>query len=136
MLPRRYVRFCKIGSMERQKRITFKKKVFQKTIICRGDMLFSRAKKCGFSSQIRDISKGKSMKIDFRDLQFSLISLWKCPGFIEEISYFLLLKITYLLNKYIFFDKLFFESYYFLTLHRSYFSESHVTPRKHANSKK
>ena len=98
-------------------------------------MLFSRAKKCVFSSKIRDISKGKSKKIDFWDLQFPLISLWKCPGFIEEMSHFLFLKITYLLNKYIFFDN-FFESYHFLTLHRSYFTESHVTSRKYANSEK
>ena len=50
-------------------------------------MLFSRAKKCGFSSKIRDIPKGKSMKNDFRDLPFSLTSLWKCPMFQVEIPH-------------------------------------------------
>ena len=32
ILPRCYVRFCKIGSMERQKRITFKKKFIKKQL--------------------------------------------------------------------------------------------------------
>ncbi len=36
----------------------------------------------------------------------------------------------------IFFDKLFFESYSFLTLHQSYFTERHETVRKHENSEK
>ena len=65
---------------------------YQKTIICRGEMLFSRAKKCGFSSKKPRHSKGKPM--------------------------------------------IFFQRYSFSTLHRSNFTESHVTPRKHANSKK
>ena len=76
------------------------------------------------------------MKINLRDFQFVLISLWKCPGFWGKYHTFSLLKMTYLLDKYIFFDKLFYESYYFLTLHRSYFTEPHVMARKHENSKK
>ena len=38
--------------MERQKIITFKKKVYQKIFIYQGDMLFSRAKKTGYFPQI------------------------------------------------------------------------------------
>ena len=45
MLSLRYVGFYKKISMRRQKRITFKKKVYQKIFISRGDMSFSRAKK-------------------------------------------------------------------------------------------
>ena len=62
-------------------------------------MQFSRAKNGDVSSKIRDISKGKSMEIDFRDFQFALISLWKCSGFLEKFYTFLLSKIIYLLDK-------------------------------------
>ena len=60
---------------EASKKNNFQKKVYQKIFICRGDMLFSRAKNSEISSKIQDISKGKSMEIDFRGFQFVLISL-------------------------------------------------------------
>ena len=49
------------------------------------------------------------MEIDFRDIQFPLISYWKIPGFERKFRIFLLLKVTYLLDKEIVFDTLFFK---------------------------
>ena len=53
--------------------ITFKKKVYQKIFIYRGDMLFSRAKNSDISLKIRETSNGKSMKIGNREDRFSLV---------------------------------------------------------------
>ena len=62
-------------------------------------MLFSRAKICEISTKIWDIFKEKPMKIEDPENRFSLIFLWKCLGFWRKIHTFLLLKITYLLDK-------------------------------------
>ena len=48
MLPRRYVRFCKIGSMERQKRITFKKSLSKNIYLWRRYVIFKSKKVCNF----------------------------------------------------------------------------------------
>ena len=49
MLPRSYVRFCKIGSMERQKIITFKKSLSKNMYLLRRYVIFKN-KKCEISS--------------------------------------------------------------------------------------
>ena len=66
--------FCVKKSMERQKIITFRKKVSQKRFICRGDILLSRAKQSDISLKTRKHINEKPMQIELRDLQFALIS--------------------------------------------------------------
>ena len=81
MLPSRFVTFCKIGLMERQKIITFKKKVSQKIFICRRDMLFSRANKCGIYPQILIFSLGNQWKLKISNIDFHWISFGNVPDF-------------------------------------------------------
>ena len=81
MLPRRYVRFCKIGSMERQKRITFKKKVYQKIFICRGDILFFRAKTVKFPQKFGTFPKGNQWKSIFEISNLHWFPFENIPGF-------------------------------------------------------
>ena len=50
----------------------FQKKVYQKTFICRGDILLSRAKRSDISLKIRNHINGKPMQIEPRDFQFAL----------------------------------------------------------------
>ena len=48
MLPRRFVTFCKIGSMERQKRMTFKKKFIKKQLFAEEIYHFQELKSVKF----------------------------------------------------------------------------------------
>ena len=48
MLPRRFVTFCKIGSMERQKRITFKKSLSKNIYLSRRYVIFKSKKVWNF----------------------------------------------------------------------------------------
>ena len=99
MLPRRYVRFCKIGSMERQKRITFKKKFIKKYLFVEEICHFQEQKSVKFPQKSGAYYNGKPMQIDNLENGFALIFLWKCPGFLRKFHTFGLLKMTYLLDK-------------------------------------
>ena len=57
--------------MKRQKVIGFKK-VLQKILIFRGDIILSRAKKSDICLKIRKHINAKPMKIELRDFQFAL----------------------------------------------------------------
>ena len=99
---------------EASKKNNFQKKVYRKIFIFRGDRSFSRAKKCNISPKIRVIFNGKSMEIDF-------------PSFSTSIDF--LLKITRIFGKMLHFFALEndLSPRYFLTPHRYFFAESHVT---------
>ena len=92
MLPLRYVGFCKKISMRRQKRITFKKKVYQKIFIFRGDRSFSRAKKCNISQKIRVIFNGKPMEIALPSFQLPIGFPLKITWMFGEMLHFFALE--------------------------------------------
>ncbi len=79
MLPHRFVTFCKIWLMERQKRITFKKK-FIKKYLSRRYVIF-KSKQVWNLPYIPGISHGKSMRIGNLEHRFPLGFLWKYPRF-------------------------------------------------------
>ena len=88
MLPLRYVGFCKKITMRRQKRITFKKKVYQKIFIFRGDRSFSRAKKCNIFLQIRVIFNRKPMGVENEGKSISIGFPLKITWMFGEMLHF------------------------------------------------
>ena len=76
------------------------------------------------------------MQIGSREVRFSLVLHWYVCEFWGKYPTFLLLKVWYLLEKLIFFAKLFLKTYYFLTLHIILKLEKFIALRKHENSKK
>ena len=79
ILPRCYVRFCKIGSMERQKRITFKKKCIKKLLFVEEICYFQEQKMWHFLNKSGTFPNGnqwklKIPKIDFHWFPFGNVS--------------------------------------------------------------
>ena len=91
VLPRRYVRFCKIGSMERRKIITFKKKLSKNNYLSRRYVIFKSKKVWHFLPNPRYIHREINEIWRCRKPIFIDFPL-ECLGFLEENPHFFALE--------------------------------------------
>ena len=134
ILPRCYVIFCKIESMERQKIITFKKKFIKKQLFVEEICHFQEQKSVAFPLKSETFPKENQWKSVFGFFNFHWFPFGNVPGLGANFTYFCSWKWYFsLINKSFLIH---FFKVIFLTLRQSYLAESHVIARKHPNSEK